>query len=130
MGERDSGVEKPTQPNCLGFVLHHFGIIRKEVFVEPWDWDWRDLQPWFVVTDNNETADAVVFTKLYSNQMGSVGLLYHIAIIDPQDRNFVIHREELGASITRQSLTDVLSTYPLNQSFNMIYLKRCPTADC
>ncbi len=101
------------------------GLVRREVFIPPGDY--RDLQPWFVVVRSVDEADAVVFTKLIEE---NIRLIWHMAIVDPEDREYVIQRRETGAEINREPLQNVRSTYPLNQGYFMICLKKSLTPDC
>lgn len=101
------------------------GLIRKETFIEPLDY--RDLLPWFVVVKGIDEAEAVVFTRLIEE---NIRLVWHMAVVDPQDRMYIIQRRETGAEISREPLKDVRSTYPLDKGYLMICLKKSFTADC
>lgn len=118
-------LSRPIRPNCIGFALHMLGLIRKETFIEPLDY--RDLLPWFVVVKDIDEAEAVVFTRLIEE---NIRLVWHMAMVDPQDRMYIIQRRETGAEINRELLKDVRSTYPLDKGYFMICLKRSFTADC
>lgn len=110
----------PFEPNCIGFAFHKLGLVREEVYTSPGDY--RDLEPWFVVVRSEYEADAVVFTRLTR--------IWHMAVVDPEDRAYVIQRGATGAEVNREPLQNVCSTYSLGEGFFMIFLKKSFTADC
>lgn len=109
----------PFEPNCIGFAFHKLGLVRKEVYTSPGDH--RDLEHWFVVVRSEYEADAVVFAKLTR--------IWHMAVVDPENRAYVIHRRATGAEICREPLQIIRSTYSLAGCY-MFFLKKSFTADC
>lgn len=104
-------------PNCIGFTFYKLGLIEAErAESQPL---YRDLVKYFRVTvakngDENAIA-AISRAKKFSR-------VTHLAIVDPDDREFVIQRKHRGAPVCRVTREAAFSFYK-QQEYLIVNLK-------
>ena len=98
----NSEYEPGRRPNCVGYVLYQLEIIDSDRFVDPGRFE---SYSFFEEVADVQLANAIAIMTIRDNY------LYHLALIDKDDPNFVVHRPATGAEIIREKLLLVYEAY-------------------
>ena len=103
--------------NCVGFAFYKLGLKEADKFIKPPSYK-KLLENFLIVTE--EQAD--VIGVIIKPEGFKKPLVHHIAIIDPKDRRFIIHRASHDAPISRMVRKELLEWYG-GSYFTIINLK-------
>ena len=104
------------EPNCAGYALHQLGIIEKESYVDPEQFNWADH---FYQVDGAEEANAVIV--IYTNELDGEHL-EHIAVLDQEDKSAIRHRRSYGTKVTPDTLKNLQERFS-NPIFEVFCVK-------
>lgn len=96
-------MKKEGQSNCVGFTLYALGLQKTDKFVDSATYN---LTKDFTVTEQGEEAIGAIVPI-----SGGDPLVCHLAIVDPLDRRFVLHRPETGKRVGRETREKAFEEY-------------------
>lgn len=106
-----------AKSNCVGFAYWFLGISSLDEYVFPPRY--IELLKDFEVADEGEVVAFVSKEKDSSHKV-----VWHLAPIDPDNKDFVIHRTFYGMRVERRPLSDVIRLY--KKAYNVVFLQRRP----
>jgi hypothetical protein len=108
-------IENP--PNCIGFVLHSFGLIKQEEFVDPEkSYPQVVIDPFFdSALLDRATAFAVI--EQFSDSTSQERILHMGLLIRSWGNYDVVHRPDTGLSVVRDPLKMVFEPYAHRAAF-------------
>lgn len=102
------------EPNCIGFVLSKLGFIDSDRFVTAGSYE--SYLEVFEETGDVSSADAIAVVNRLSNRVN------HLALVDKEAPDSVIHRPGTGKDVVREEIGEVLDRYP-SEFFAAVFLR-------
>lgn len=102
------------KPNCVGYALNKLGIIKTERFVQP-DVGYKALRNHCEEVESDE-AQAIVAT--FDNPISGKRSINHIAMINPENRAQLSHRQTEGAEVSSITRAKFREDNPIGGPFN------------
>ena len=90
--------EPPKDGNCFIFAWWALGLNKDEMGFPPGK---QEIYELFEKVESVTHADAI-----FVRDLSEGGDYEHVAILDPQDKSFIIHRMNVGHPITRMSVEE------------------------